>query len=74
MTATFDPKENLWIDFDGMMPPHLMLEHPEIFLIEHDAPHRCMINLTAYIALQIHPGFLVTGGWGQGAHIKEVEK
>lgn len=49
----FDPDTNLWVELvDGKIPPALIAE-PHLFMVEHDAPGRVMINLTAYVQLLI---------------------
>lgn len=50
MTAFFDQYHHLWIELtDGKVDPVLMVNKPELFMVEHGGEKRVMINLTAYI-------------------------
>lgn len=52
VSSFFDDEQHLWIElFDGRIPGEMLVKHPEMFMVEHDAPGRTMIDLTAYIAL-----------------------
>ena len=45
-------EEDLWIEItDGKLPASDLIQHSEMFMIEHDDPGRVMINLTKYIDL-----------------------
>jgi hypothetical protein len=48
----FDASEHLWIEITKkVLPPHLMVEHTGLFMIEHDDPGRVFLNLTSYICM-----------------------
>jgi hypothetical protein len=50
--SMFDDKENLWIEIvDRKVPPHLLVEASQMFMIEHNSPGRVMVNLTAYVSM-----------------------
>lgn len=61
MTAFFFPTKNprlepdhLWIEItDGKVPAEWMASQPQLFMVEHDAPSRVMIDLSAFITLLV---------------------
>jgi len=40
---------HLWIELTDGKLPAAMINKPELFVIEHNAPGRVMLDLTAYI-------------------------